>query len=384
MRMPKRILKASQTSAAFSTDHPFSKAGVSKKALRIGDSPSIVGNTVSVRIGSRSKRALVAGAAGFIGSHLCSHLLARGYRVFGVDNYLTGQHRHMVELSKNPRFEFYLLDVTEPAFLNKFSAIHLDEIYNLACPTGVPNLERLAEEMLLTCSVGARNLLELARVHGAKLLFTSTAEIYGQPEVVPIPETYSGNVHPLGPRSAYEEGKRFAESLHAMYVRKYHVDARIVRVFNTYGPNMSLDDKRVIPQFIGSILHGQPLVIYGDGSQTRTHIYVDDQIQGFATVLQSGRPGEVYNIGGTEQITIRELAESILNLSGAQNTIAYTPHFIEDHHRRQPSVEKITALGWQPTVSLEVGIVRMLEAYGCTKDMLSLHGKKTGVVQQIV
>ncbi len=323
----------------------------------------IAGDARQTPIGTRRKRrALVAGAAGFIGSHLCEYLLERGYRVFAVDNFRTGQWLHIRRLQNNPRFEFYPLDITEQAFFNKFSTIHLDELYNLACPTGVPNIGPLAEEMLLTSSFGARNMLELARIHNARLLFTSTAEIYGNPRVVPIPEEDTGNVHPLGVRAPYEEGKRFAESLHAMYVRKYGVDARIVRVFNTYGPNMSLEDKRVIPQFVRSIIRGQPLTLYGDGSQTRSHIYVDDLIAGFFRVLEFGKPREVdvYNIGGSRQMTIKELAETLLQVAGSDNEIVYVPHFIEDHDRREPSVKKITGLGWKPVVSLEEGLRRML------------------------
>jgi nucleoside-diphosphate-sugar epimerase len=314
----------------------------------------------------------VAGAAGFIGSHLCEFLLAKGYRVFGVDNFRTGQRRHVDELSKHSRFEFYTLDITEPAFFYKFSAIHLDEIYNLACPTGVPNIALLAEEMLLTSSIGARQMLELARIHSAKLLYTSTAEIYGNPLSCPLYEEDPGNVHPLGPRAPYEEGKRFAESMLAMYVQKYGVDARIVRVFNTYGPGMSLDDRRVIPQFVRSILTGKPLTIYGDGSQTRTHIYIDDQLEGFAAVLKFGNPGGVYNIGGTTQISIRELAETMLRITGGTNSIVHVPHFIEDHARREPAVEKITALGWKQAVSFEDGIRRMFEAHGTAHSLPSL------------
>jgi nucleoside-diphosphate-sugar epimerase len=280
--------------------------------------------------------------------------------VYAVDNCITGHRSNVVSLEGNERFSFHEMDITDPAFFDTFSRIHLDAIYSLACPTGVPNLITLAEEMLRTCSYGTINVLELAKLHQAKLLLTSTAEIYGQPQVSPQDEMYTGNVNPIGARSAYEEGKRFAEATLAMYVRKHHVDARIVRVFNTFGPGMSLSDFRVIPQFIQSVLNGQPLRLYGNGQQTRTHLFIEDLVRGLKIAMASGTPGEAYNIGGEHPMTVRELADLVISLTEHEAGIVFEPHFIEDHTHRRPSVEKAKSLGWMQEVSVEEGLRRMI------------------------
>lgn len=303
---------------------------------------------------------LVTGGAGFIGSNLCRTLLAEGHTVHAVDNCITGSRTNVAPLESDANFFFYLQDISDPQFLETFLHTKIDLIYSLACPTGVPNLITLAEEMLRTCSYGTFNVLEIAKHHRAKLLLTSTAEVYGQPLTSPQDETYNGNVNPLGMRSAYEEGKRFAESTHAMYVRKYAVDARVVRIFNTFGPGMSLNDFRVIPHFIQCVLNEQPLRLYGDGLQTRTHLYVDDLVRGLTTVMEHGIPGEAYNVGGEHQMTVRELAELVISLTDHAAGIVYEPHFIEDHTHRRPSVEKAKALGWSQQVSVEEGLQRMI------------------------
>lgn len=308
---------------------------------------------------------LITGAAGFIGSNLARTLLAEGKRVYGVDNFITGRRENALTL-EHPFFTFIETDIAHPHFLDNFRSIPVSEIYNLACPTGVPNLKILGHEMLATCSQGTFNVLEIARLHRARLLHTSTAEVYGQPEKFPQDEAYHGNVDPMGERSPYEEGKRFAESVIATYVRLYGVDARVVRVFNTYGPGMSLDDRRVIPQFIRSIVSGEPLRIYGDGSQTRCHLYVDDLIAGLRIVMDNGIAGEAYNVGSETPLTVRELAEHLIRLSGRQLTIVYEPHFIEDHRHRRPAVSKAIQLGWRQEVTLEEGLRRMLATYTST------------------
>lgn len=307
---------------------------------------------------------LVTGSAGFIGSNLCRDLLQDGHRVFGADNYSTGTRGNTDMLLQHERFLFHDVDVAGPALQSFFDeADRIDLIYHLACPTGVPNLKLLAEEMLTTCSYGMFNVIELARRHGARLLFTSTAEVYGQPEVSPQHEGYNGNVSTLGERACYEEGKRFSEAVLATYVRKYGLDARIVRVFNTYGPGMSLEDRRVIPQFIQSILAGKPLRIYGDGSQTRSHLFVDDLVRGLKTVMAQGLPGEAYNVGSERPMTVRALAEIVISISGHGAGIAFEPHFIEDHRHRRPAVEKVRALGWHEEIRLEDGLKRMLDIH---------------------
>lgn len=306
---------------------------------------------------------LVTGGAGFIGSNLCRTLLAEGHVVSAVDNCITGHESNITPFASEARFSFEQLDITDTAFLERYQQMAFDEIYHLACPTGVPNLTTLAEEMINTCSRGMFHVLELARQHDARVLFTSTAEIYGQPQVSPQDETYTGNVDPLGIRSAYEEGKRFSEAMLAMYVRKYGLNARVVRVFNTYGPGMSLSDFRVIPQFLQSVVNGMPLRLYGDGLQTRSHLYVDDLVRGLRTVMQKGEPGEAYNIGGEHPMTVRELAEMIIALTDHEAGIVYEPHFIEDHTHRKPSVEKAKALGWKQEIPVEEGLRRMIGFY---------------------
>lgn len=306
---------------------------------------------------------LITGVGGFIGWNLARMLLDEGHAVFGVDNLVTGSSENVAELALDAQFRFSTVDICSPDFQNVFPSVRFDEVYHLACPTGVPNLVTLAEEMLHTCSFGTYNVLNRARADGARVLFTSTAEMYGQPEVFPQHEEYNGNVDPLGKRSPYEEGKRFSESILATYVRKYGLNARVVRVFNTYGPGMSLNDERVIPHFLKCILEGRPLRIYGDGSQTRSHLFVTDLLAGLRIAMEKGVPGEAYNCGGGNPIPIRELAELLLQLSQHPHGIEHKEHFIEDHRGRLPGVTKIEALGWKQTISLEEGLRKMLSHY---------------------
>ncbi len=306
---------------------------------------------------------LITGVGGFIGSNLAQMLLDEGHEVFGVDNFSTGTEENVAHLSAHSRFAFHEIDIASVGFRDIFQGVRFDEIYHLACPTGVPNLVTLAEEMLHACSFGTYNVLDRARNDGAKVLFTSTAEMYGQPEKFPQDETYNGNVDPLGKRSPYEEGKRFSESILATYVRKYGLNARVVRVFNTYGPGMSLNDERVIPHFLKCILEGRPLRIYGDGSQTRSHLFVSDLLAGLRIAMEKGTPGEAYNCGGGNPIPIRELGELLLELSSHPHGIEHHEHFIEDHRGRLPGVEKIETLGWKQTISLEEGLQKMIAHY---------------------
>lgn len=310
-------------------------------------------------------KALVTGGAGFLGSNLCRTLLNKNFEVHSIDNLITGTEGNLLEFRRNKNFYFHECNIVDSRNFKRITgAIHFTHIFNLACPTGVPNIKRFGEEMLLTCSAGVVNVLELARLQKAKFLLTSSAEMYGQPEVTPQGETYNGSVDPIGPRSAYEEAKRFAEALAKMYVDKYGVDGKIVRIFNTYGPGMSLNDERVIPHFLKCLKGREPLRVYGDGSQTRTHLYVDDLVSGLLLVAERGVAGEAYNLGGEQQVTIKELASTILKLSDCDYGIRYVPHFIEDHHHRQPLVEKAKALGWSSKVSLEDGLIKMFSYYG--------------------
>ena len=306
---------------------------------------------------------LVTGGAGFIGTNLCKRLLEEGHKVVAVDNFITGSPKNSHDLRVFPKFTFIKHDIVKPFHTNyKLRTTNYKLICHLACPTGVDNLIPLAEEMLLTCSIGTRNVLELARKTKAKVLLTSSSEVYGDPQVSPQKEDYTGNVDPTGLRSPYEEGKRFAESLMLMYVRKYNVDAKIVRVFNTYGPCMSQKDTRVIPAFLHQALSDQPLTIHGKGLQTRTHCYVDDLVEGLILVILKGQKGKVYNLGGEIQISIVNLAKLILKYTRSKSPLKFVKRPPHDHQSRQPDLSKIKKLGWKQKISLEEGIRKTMEA----------------------
>lgn len=307
-------------------------------------------------LATNKRPVLVAGGAGFIGSNLVSWLLERGREVHCIDNYVTGTRSANARHLANRKFRLFDADITDEQFVSNLSHFDYGEVYNLACPTGVPNNRRLGEVMLLTSSEGSLNLLRLARATGAKYLFTSTAEAYGDPLVFPQHESYTGNVDPVGPRSPYEEGKRFAEALTAFYARQHGVDARTVRVFNTYGVNMALTDTRVIPSMLLSMALGKPAVIYGDGNNTRSFLYVTDLLDGFALVMADRHSGEVFNIGGEQEMTVNALFEVCKQVTGSTARADYQPHFIDDHRRRLPDTGKVRALGWKPNVTLEQGL----------------------------
>lgn len=307
------------------------------------------------------KKVLVTGGAGFIGTNLCKKLLRLGYKVVAVDNFITSSGSNLQLFSGDPRFTFIKHDITVPFSKEQLSQLKTVRfIFHLACPTGVPNLVKLAEEMLLTCSVGTRNVLQLARRLHAKILLTSSSEVYGDPKEFPQDESYTGNVDPLGIRSPYEEGKRFAESLLSMYVKKYGINGKIVRVFNTYGPYMSRNDSRVIPTFLRQIKNNQPLTVFGNGLQTRTFCYVDDLVAGLMLVMEKGRQGEVYNLGSDEEIRIIDLANLLKNRIKKNAKIQFIKRPAHDHERRLASLQKIKKLGWQPKTSLEKGIGKAL------------------------
>jgi nucleoside-diphosphate-sugar epimerase len=306
---------------------------------------------------------LVAGGAGFIGSNLCRLLLDRGHYVDAVDDLSTGRIGNIADLISHPRFSFIQADVADTDICSSLRGRHYTQVYHLACPTGVPNIALLGEQMFLASSAGTLNLLRIAKRSGAKFLFASTAEIYGDPEIFPQPESYAGNVDPVGPRSAYEEAKRYGEALTRFYGRSHGVETRIVRIFNTYGSNMSPVDQRVIPQMFARLTAGQPVVIFGDGSQTRTFLHVDDLLAGFLLVMDRGERGEVYNIGGSTQITVRGLFELVKLATGLAGTAVYQEHFIEDHRGRWPDTTKIEALGWRQRIPLSEGVRRSYEEF---------------------
>jgi nucleoside-diphosphate-sugar epimerase len=297
------------------------------------------------------KRILVTGAAGLIGHNLCKKLLNDGYDVIGLDNFITGEKKNIAPLLKNSRFKFIKHDINKNLELR---IKNLEWIFHLACPTGVPNIKKLGEEMALTCSVGTKNVLDLARRHRAKLLFTSSSEVYGDPQIFPQSEDYTGNVDPTDYRSPYEEGKRFSETLISLYVRKYHLDARIVRVFNTYGPGMSDRDSRVISTFLYQARQGKSLTVQGDGRQKRTFCHVDDLINGLILIMEKGKKGQVYNLGSDKETTILELAKMI-----SSNSIKFIPRPGHDHKRRLPDLSKVRKLGWKLQINLQEGLSQL-------------------------
>lgn len=315
--------------------------------------------------GRNRNRCLIAGGAGFVGANLSRYLLDHGAEVDCVDNLSTGRLANVADLRRRPGFNFIDLDVTDGDGCERLLRRRYTHVYHLACPTGVPNIALMGDQMLLASSIGTFNLLKIARRSGAKFLFTSTAEVYGDPQVFPQAETYPGNVDPVGPRSAYEEGKRFGEAMTRFLGRKYEIDAFVVRIFNTYGPGMSPSDQRVIPQMLSSMIEGKPVRIFGDGSQNRTFLHIEDLIGGLTAVMDRGEPGEVYNVGGSEQVTIRQLFQLVRSVTGLKATAKLTKHFIADHRGRCPDTSKVEALGWRQNVSLADGIresyVRFLE-----------------------
>ena len=311
-----------------------------------------------MHLGRRHNRALVAGGAGFIGSNLVRSLLSKNRKVDCVDSLITGQSANLSEFRGNPDFRFIQGDIADSGIAAWLLRESYSEIYHLACPTGVPNIARMGGEMLAACSAGTLNLLRAAKKSHAKFLYASSAEVYGDPEVMPQRESYAGNVDPVGPRSPYEEGKRFGEALTAFHARDWQLDARIVRIFNTYGTNMSASDSRVIPKMLANMIAGEPVVIYGDGRQTRAFLHVDDLVDGFFRVMRCRCVGDVFNIGGEHETSIRDLFGVLSGITACDLPPVFEPHFIEDHKRRLPETAKIRDLGWNPRISLEAGLRR--------------------------
>ncbi len=304
---------------------------------------------------------LITGAAGFIGSNLAHKLLEEGHQVVGIDNFITGSRKNIEELSSVQNFSFLEADITSLTPAEKISLTVIDQVYHLACPTGVPNLGPLAEEMLLTCSSGTKNILDVALTNKANLVFTSSSEVYGDPETFPQEESYTGNVDPTGLRSPYEEGKRFSEALTVMYARKHGLNAKIVRVFNTYGPRMSDKDTRVIPNFIRQITKGDALTLHGEGDQRRTFCYVDDLVSGLKIIMEKGKVGEVYNLGGDEEITVKDLAGLIAAVREKELKLQYEQRPAHDHQARLPELSRIKELGWSPKINLRDGLTLTLK-----------------------
>src|SRR5258705_22262 len=306
-----------------------------------------------------SKRVLVTGAAGFLGSHLCDRFIKEGYRVIGMDNLITGDPRNIEHLFKLKEFEFYHHDVS------KFVHVpgQLDYILHFASPASPIDYLKIPIQTLKVGSLGTHNLLGLARVKKSRILVASTSEVYGDPNVHPQTEEYYGNVNPVGPRGVYDEAKRFAEAMTMAYHRYHGLDTRIVRIFNTYGPRMRPNDGRVVSNFIVQALRGEPLTVYGDGSQTRSFCYVDDLIEGILRLFERGT-ADPTNIGNPHEFTVRQLAERVLALTGSKSKIVERPLPVDDPQVRQPDISAARSkLGWEPAISLDEGLRRTIEYF---------------------
>ena len=307
------------------------------------------------------KTILVTGGAGFIGSHLCRFLLEQGHRVICLDNFFTGRRRNLEGLKKFGNFVIVPHDIVQP--LNGKINEHIDEIYNLACPASPIHYQFDAIDTIKANTQGVINVLEFARINGSKVLQASTSEIYGDPEQHPQVETYWGNVNTLGPRSCYDEGKRVAETLFVDYHRKYKLNIKIARIFNTYGPNMDLDDGRVISNFIVASLKNNPITIYGDGSQTRSFCYVDDTIRALTSLMESSEIGP-FNIGNPNELTMLEIADRIKNMLNPEAEITFMELPQDDPKRRNPDINKIKEkLGWYPRIPFDEGIKRTIDYF---------------------
>ncbi len=301
-------------------------------------------------------RILITGGAGLIGSHLCDYFLARGEEVVAIDNFITGSPDNIAHLKDNPRFHFIRQDVTDYIRVDGY----IDAVLHFASPASPVSYMAYPIQTLKVGALGTHKACGLARAKGARFLLASTSEVYGDPLVHPQREDYWGNVNPIGPRGVYDEAKRFAEAMTLAYHRAHNVDVRIVRIFNTYGPRNALDDGRVVPNFIGQALRGEPLTVHGDGSQTRSFCYVSDLVEGIACLLASNETMPV-NLGNPNETTILTFAEKINALTRNKAGIVFRPRGIDDPNRRCPDISKArNILGWEPKVSLDEGLEKTI------------------------
>ncbi len=308
-------------------------------------------------------RVLITGAAGFLGSHLCERLLENGHDVVAVDNFVTGRSENVAALFGTDRFRFVRHDVTQSLYVDG----HVDAVLHFASPASPIDYLELPIQTLKVGSLGTHNTLGLAKAKGARYLLASTSEVYGDPLVNPQPESYWGNVNPVGPRGVYDEAKRFAEALAMAYHRVHGLDVKIVRIFNTYGPRMRPHDGRVVSNFIRQALAGEPLTLYGDGTQTRSFCYVDDEVEGIYRLLLSEHVGPM-NIGNPNEMTVRELADAVIDLTGSASAAIHEPLPQDDPRVRRPDITLArSVLGWEPRVSLHEGLERTIEYFHALK-----------------
>jgi Nucleoside-diphosphate-sugar epimerases len=304
-------------------------------------------------------RAVVSGGAGFIGSHLCEALLERGMRVLALDNFITGSRENLRTFEGNPDFEFRQADVNHGIFLGG----DVRYVLHFASPASPPQYDANPIHTLKVGTLGTTNMLGLARAKGATFLLASTSEVYGDPLVHPQPESYWGNVNPIGPRGCYDEAKRCAEAFAMAYHRAHEVDTRIIRIFNTHGPRMQVSDGRAVPNFMAQAIRGEPLTVYGDGSQTRSLCYVSDLVRGVLDVLERGDEMPV-NLGNPSEVTVLQLAQTIVRLSHSESKIVHRELPVDDPKQRRPDITRAKSLlGWEPEVSLEDGLSRTLEYF---------------------
>ena len=304
-------------------------------------------------------RVLITGGAGFIGSHLAEKLLSQDHEVIILDNFYTGQKSNLLRISSNPNFEVLRQDVTEPI------SLEVDAIYHLACPASPVHYQKFPVQTIKTSVLGSINALELATRLNIPILLSSTSEVYGDPNISPQTETYWGNVNPIGLRSCYDEGKRAAETLFFDFNRQYSTEIRVARIFNTYGPNMSPEDGRVVSNFIVQALKNNDITIYGDGTQTRSFCYVDDLVEGLVRLMNnSDSTQSPINLGNPNEISVLELAQKIISMTNSNSQVIQLPLPQDDPKQRRPDIDKAKKiLGWQPTIDLENGLIKTIEYF---------------------